>query len=132
MEWAYIPAVEYIHHLRTALWPLNPLVKFRWQHRVTAAVGTAAVAYFFAWLFRAAGGGVAGLGAVALYVTAVNIQLHTLMIHDCFQHTVSLSRGCSLLSPRSAATSPNEETTSRSDTLISVPSHTAPAVHDST
>ena len=83
-EWALIPAVELLMHARTALSPLLGGVGA--ARRASAAVGTLAVVSLHACLLLQG-----GPKALALYFLATLLFLHTLSLHDAFQHTYEVA-----------------------------------------
>ena len=90
LEYCFVPIVEMLMHLRTALYPLVALrdPKIPSSRRVTAAVGTTAILALWGYLFSRG-----GLYAVALNAAATALLLHILSAHDAFQHTYIVLTG---------------------------------------
>jgi fatty acid desaturase len=92
LEWAYVPAVDTIMHLRVALFPLFVAVDDKKGSAAassdvfsdagrcrTALVGAPVLLAFYAYLWHR--------GALLPHLVAGALVLHFLAIHDAFQHT---------------------------------------------
>jgi fatty acid desaturase len=80
LEWAFVPAVDTIMHLRVAF---SPILFDEKAHsdgrRRLALIGVPVLFAFYAYLWHC--------GALLLHLTAGALILHFLAMHDAFQHT---------------------------------------------
>jgi fatty acid desaturase len=79
MEWAFIPAVETIMHLRAAFFPILDWKACSDSRRRSALIGVPVMLalYVYLWL----------RGALLPHLIAGAIIVHFLSMHDAFQHT---------------------------------------------